>query len=96
MHYKAFVTIPHKKLLKKLRTLCRYSDRSLRLFFTYLYGRVQAVVDDGGFVSAWLKTLAGVPVGSVLGPLLFLIYINDLPSVLRYCKHVIFADDTQI
>ena len=49
---KAFVTIPHKKLLNKLRTLCRYSDRSLRWFFTYLYGRVQAVVDDGGFVSA--------------------------------------------
>ena len=93
---KAFDSIPHKKLLKKLRKLCRCSDRSLRCFLSYLYGRLQAMIDEGGSVSAWLKTLAGVPQGSVLDPLLFLIYINDLPNVLRFCKHIIFADDTQI
>ena len=79
---KAFDTIPHKKLLKKLLTLCKCSDRSLRWFFTYLHGRVRTVFDEGGSVSAWLKTLAGVPQRSVLA-LLFLIYINDLPIVLR-------------
>ena len=54
------------------------------------------MVNEGGSVSASLKTLAGVPQASVLGPLLFLFYINDLLSILRYCKHIVFADDTQI
>ena len=82
--------------MKKLRLLCKFSDHFLRWFFTYLHGRVQTVVDEDGSVSAWLRTLSGVPQGSVLRPSLFLIYTNNLPTVLRYCKHMIFADDAQI
>ena len=52
------------------------------------------MVDDSGSVSTWLNTLSGVSQVRVQGPLL--IYINDLPSVLRYCKHIIFVDQTQI
>ena len=63
---KTFDSIPHKKLLTKL-IKCKCSDRPLKWFLTYLYGRVPAVADEGGSVSAWLKTLDGVRQGSVLG-----------------------------
>ena len=93
---KAFDTIPHKKLLKKLHTLCECSDRSLRWLFTNLHEKVQAVIEDGGSISAWLKTLAGILQGIVLRPLTFLTYINDLSSALMYYKRMIFAGGTQI
>ena len=92
---KAFDSIPHALLLSKLKSL-NISNRVLRWFFTYLTGRVQAVVDSGGSVSDWLRAASGVPQGSVLGPLLFAIFINDLPAAIRFAKIMIFADDTQL
>ena len=54
---------------------------------------MQRVVINGQF-SDWKTIFAGVPQGSVLGPLLFLVYINDITSVVKYCNVRLFADDT--
>ena len=66
----------------------------LKLLKCYLKGRQRWVLLNGE-TSSWKSILAGVPQGSVLGPLLFLIYINDLPDGLTsLCK--IFAEDTSL
>ena len=92
---KAFDSIPHTLLLAKLRSL-NFTTHALRWFFSYLADRLQAVIDAGGKISDWLRAASGVPQGSVLGPLLFSIFINDLPSVVFFSKMMIFADDTQL
>ena len=92
---KAFDSIPHTTLLAKLRAI-NVSTHALRWFFSYLADRLQAVIDSGGTVSDWLHATSGVPQGSVLGPLLFAVFINDLPSVILFSKIMIFADDTQL
>ena len=90
---KAFDTVPHDLLLRKLHRLGCSVD-VINWFFSYLSERYQAVRDDAGNISAWTRITTGVPQGSVLGPLLFSIFINDLPLCLENSRHMIFADDT--
>ena len=90
---KAFDRVWHEALIFKLRSY-GISDSLLRLFNSFLSERFQRVVLNGQ-ASEWRKMLAGVPQGSILGPLLFLIFINDIPANLE-CNVEIFVDDTSL
>ena len=90
--HKAFDKVWHKGIVYKLK-LCGVSGNLLKWFESYLKDRLQRVVLNGQF-SSWEKIRAGVPQGSVLGPLLFLLYINDISSVVEYSNIRLFADDT--
>ena len=90
---KAFDKVWHEGLIFKLKTY-GIDDDSLKLLINYLEDRKQRVVLNEQ-TSSWKSILAGVPQGSVLDPILFLIYINDLPDRIKsICK--IFADDTSL
>ena len=88
---KAFDRVWHDGLIFKLKTY-GITDPLLSLLRDYLRDRIQRVVLNGQ-TSTWANILAGVPQGSILGPLLFLIYINDLPQNLKSTVKI-FADDT--
>ena len=90
---KAFDRVWHAGLLHKLHT-CGISGTLLDWFKDYLSQRRQMVVLPGVF-SDWAYTYAGVPQGSVLGPLLFLIYINDIVKDIG-SNIRLFADDTSL
>jgi len=86
---KAFDKVPHKRLLVKLQAH-RIDGESLRWIKGWLSGRRQRVVINGQY-SSWIDVLSGVPQGSVLGPLLFVIFINDIDELLG-CNILKFAD----
>ncbi len=88
---KAFDRVWHDGLLTKLKEI-GIQGNLLSWFRSYLTNRSQRVTIDGQ-ESPWLNITAGVPQGSVLGPLLFLIYINDIASVVQN-EIRLFADDT--
>ena len=91
---KAFDKVWHKGLLYKLKSL-GISGELYNLLQNYLSGRFQKVVLNEE-TSSWGPNLAGFPqCGSIMGPLLFLIYINDLPSELK-SNIKLFADDTSL
>ena len=90
---KAFDSINHI-LLEKMNTQFGIKNLELEWFKSYLNNREQVCVVNGKTSSA-KKIMCGVSQGSILGPLLFLLYINDLPECLDKTSPYLYADDTQ-
>lgn len=91
---KAFDTLNHQTLCKKLKYF-GISGSALLFFQNYLSRRYQRIVNNGLF-SSFKSVNAGVPQGSILGPLLFSIYTSDFSNFLQTCNVHQYADDTQI
>ena len=91
---KAFDTVDHAILIDKLR-LNGLDDHTCEWFESYLSDRVQYTMVNG-IESSAQDIKCGVPQGSNLGPLLFMLFINDLPNCLEHCCVALYADDTCI
>ena len=91
---KVFDSVSHATLLEKLR-LFGIGGSLLRLLSSYLTSRVQGVKLNN-ILSASLPVTSGAPQGSILGPLLFLVCINDLPTQVSHSKTFLYADDLKI
>jgi hypothetical protein len=90
---KAFDSVPHQKLLYKIHRL-GIRGNVFRWIEDFLLGRKQKVI-VGQSESEWARVISGIPQGSVLGPILFLIFINDMPDKIK--SHLkMFADDTKL
>ena len=80
-------------LIHKLKTF-GFNGYSLNWLISYLTGRQKQVVIEGAKYT-WLSVTSGVPQGSILGPLLFLLYINDMTDVVSFCSMSSFANDAK-
>ena len=91
---KAFDTIDHDILIKKLY---HYGVRGIasKWIQSYLYNRLQYVIYNN-VKSETRKLVCGVPQGSILGPILFLLYINDICNISQKLNFILFADDTNV
>jgi Reverse transcriptase (RNA-dependent DNA polymerase) len=92
---KAFASMRHDFLIDKLVHHFGLSYEASAWFKSYLEGRSQSVKIDGRS-SEWRDIFSGVPEGSILGPLLFSLFINDISDGILHCKYHLYADDCQV
>jgi len=83
--------VPHERLLQKLEALGAFGNL-LKWIHSFLTDHFQRVIINGSF-SQWLLVNSGVLQGSVLGPLLFLLYVNDIQEVVKHSTIKLFADN---
>ena len=91
---KAFDTVDHDILLEKL-SCYGLRNNGLSLLQSYLSNRSQCCSVNGK-IPGFIPIISGVPQGSVLGPLLFIIYMNDLQNITSTCDISMYADDTHL
>ena len=93
---KAFDSVNHDIILQKLKNLFNIDGTLLKFLVNYLKDRKQCVI-IGGHTSDFVNVTSGVPQGSILGPLLFVIFINDMINCVSNDTHILlYADDTKI
>ena len=90
----AFQSVNHKLLIKKLEKSYHIADKALAWCKSYLTGREQRVIVNGQ-CSPWVPVTSGTPEGGQISPLLFALFINDLPEAVR-ADCVMFADDVKL
>ena len=92
-YQKAFDTVPHQRLLRQVESF-GIVDKALNWIKAFLTDRRQRVrVKDG--ISSWRPVISGIPQGSILGPILFTLYVNDIPAQLQSIISM-YADDTKL
>ena len=89
---KAFDTVPHKRIIHKLRA---YGIRGKVLIWITKFSQTEDKVDLHNGFSAWEDVISCVPQGSISGPILLLLYVNDIPSIVSATAQM-FADDTKL
>jgi len=92
---KAFDTVNHEILLTKLSRPYMFSTSATSFMKSYLSQRSQLVATQSS-KSSFLSVKRGVPQGSILGSLLYSLYVNDLPNILTTCDTHMYTDDVQL